>query len=245
VSFVYLPTSSAIRSFPSKFFYQNLLTDAAEAQALAPISVSGPNGALRTFSPVRFVDLRVGGESPAGKSYVNDTEVTVITRLLSALLPRLDNHSISIITPYKAQVNKLKRALREDRHLSALQYARKRQDGEVEVNSVDGFQGREKDVIIFSAVRSNPRHQGDVMQESADASGRSAYSIGFVADERRLNVAITRAKRLLILVGNAGTLSADGTWRAMYQNLSERGMVKRLAHVSDLGSEGCVFDFLT
>eukprot|EP01023_Acetabularia_acetabulum_P019515 TRINITY_DN19953_c0_g1_i4.p1 TRINITY_DN19953_c0_g1~~TRINITY_DN19953_c0_g1_i4.p1 ORF type:complete len:125 (-),score=16.20 TRINITY_DN19953_c0_g1_i4:160-534(-) len=75
----------------------------------------------------------------------------------------------------------------------------------VDVNTIDGFQGREKDLVIFSAVRTQTKK-----------------SIGFVADERRLNVAITRARSALLLVGHVKALSQDENWNALIQNSRAR-----------------------
>jgi regulator of nonsense transcripts 1 len=71
---------------------------------------------------------------------------------------------------------------------------------------VDGFQGREKEVIVISAVRSN-----------------SEGSIGFLKDWRRLNVAVTRAKRGLIIIGDASTLRHDPHWRGLIDYCDEHG----------------------
>ena len=71
----------------------------------------------------------------------------------------------------------------------------------IEVNTVDGFQGREKDVILFSCVRT--------------------YRIGFLSDERRLNVAITRAKYACILIGSVSCLRRNSTWNALIQHLHD------------------------
>ncbi len=82
------------------------------------------------------------------------------------------------------------------------------QQQQLEIKSVDGYQGREKEVIVFSAVRSN--QQG---------------AVGFLDDWRRLNVAVTRAKRGLVLFGSRATLAADATWGAYLQWLDAQGCV--------------------
>ena len=78
--------------------------------------------------------------------------------------------------------------------------------GDVEVNTVDAYQGREKDVVLISTVRSNEKG-----------------NLGFVADDRRLNVALTRARRAVVVVGDPGTLASDETWRAFVARCEEDG----------------------
>ena len=93
----------------------------------------------------------------------------------------IKEEDIGIITPYAAQVSLLISKLRGEENLQ-----------NVEIATVDGFQGREKRVVIISMVRSN--EQGEV---------------GFLSDKRRLNVSITRAKQLLAIVGDADTLNGN------------------------------------
>ena len=107
---------------------------------------------------------------------------------------------IGVISPYKSQVLLIRA------RVAALlaDYAEN-----VDVNTIDGFQGREKAVIIFSAVRSQ-------------AKGPRS-KIGFVADERRINVGLTRARSALILVGQRHALVKEPHWRAFIRLNSERG----------------------
>ena len=124
----------------------------------------------------------------------------MVSGLLSA--GDLTPADIGVITPYSGQVRLLtdlfEQAGGRDEHGP---YAG------LEIKSVDGYQGREKEIIVFSAVRAND--QGE---------------IGFLRDRRRLNVAITRAKRGLIVLGHPKTLRHDATWRAWLDWAEERGL---------------------
>merc|ERR1712039_759342 len=95
----------------------------------------------------------------------------------------LDPTEVGVVTPYAAQV-RLVRLL-----LARAGLPTSREKGGVETNSVDGYQGREKEAIVISTVRSS-----------------SAGGLGFVADWRRANVAFTRARRGLVVVGDPNTL---------------------------------------
>lgn len=97
---------------------------------------------------------------------------------LAKAVVSLDPHTIAIITPYKEQMNKIKDMIADSVTISNM----------VEVNTVDAFQGQEKDIIIFSCVRSRNMH--------GEKKG-----IGFLRDTRRLNVALTRAKYCLYVIG--------------------------------------------
>jgi len=95
-----------------------------------------------------------------------------------------DGFRIGIITPYKAQNEIIKSGIKADELLSSL-------GNSLEVNSVDGFQGQEREVIFIGFVRSNPNGE-----------------IGFLKDTRRINVAMTRAKHYLEMVGDSATLGS-------------------------------------
>ena len=123
---------------------------------------------------------------PNGLSKRNPNEANLVVKkvqtLLNAGLPKND---IAVIAPYAAQVRLL-------RDLFA---------GEgPEVDTVDGFQGREKEAVVISLVRSNPQNE-----------------IGFLADRRRMNVALTRARRKLIVIGDSSTLGIDEFYREFFE----------------------------
>lgn len=108
----------------------------------------------------------------------------------------LQGQDIGVIAPYAAQITLLLRYLNTEaqfleRFKSVLGIQRAMQLSQIEVKTVDGFEGREKEVIIFSTVRNNQKGH-----------------IGFLADKKRLNVGLTRAKRGLIVLGSISTLRA-------------------------------------
>ena len=144
-------------------------------------------------------------------TYWNDAEAQRILMLLKDILVDQSKAttiaispitSIGIISPYNGQVQLIKLMIANDAQIRELLADRRQQNQipiSIEVKSVDGYQGRERDVIIVSTVRSNRRSR-----------------IGFVNDWRRMNVAITRAKSALLIVGDIHTLStADKNWDAM------------------------------
>ena len=184
----------AISAFPNERFYDGRLEDGVEASERAtPAGLLWPDWEC----PIAFLPIE-GGEvrSPDGTSKENPTEASWVARLLEDLMDggELGQSDIGIITPYAGQV----RAIRDS--------VPDRYDG-VEVRTVDGYQGREKEVILFSCVRSN-----------------SEGNVGFLSDSRRLNVALTRARRGLIVVGNPETLRCDEDWSAWLEHVRSRNL---------------------
>ena len=115
-------------------------------------------------------------------SSFNIAECELCKRMIDYLKNKLkvDNNDIGIITPYSAQVANLCHKIPYEDYKG------------LEISTVDGFQGREKEIIILSLVRSNQKHQ-----------------VGFLSEKRRLNVAITRPRRMLIVIGDIDTITND------------------------------------
>lgn len=187
----------SISAFPNQSFYRSALIDSPSVANRSTQTASSYLPKKRGASSV-FISHNLP-ESLQWNSILNKGEADVVLAIVSDLLrrnPTLEAESIGIVTPYVAQ-SKWLSWLIENRSQWLLEPVLGRQRaGEVkrvEVNTVDGFQGREKDVIVLSTVRSN----------------KGGY-IGFLTDQRRLNVALTRARNALFVVGNARTLKSGG-----------------------------------
>jgi len=168
----------SIAMFPSDLFYGGKLLNGVSAPERRPLAgFPWP----RMEFPVAFVPINDGIEIDDGQSKFNEAEAFAACKAVSALLDggQCSVTDIAVVTPYAAQVRLIRRMLRK--LVQRPPY--------VEVSSVDGFQGREKEAVIFSAVRSNEN-----------------YAVGFVSDWRRVNVSFTRARRALIVLGNEHTL---------------------------------------
>jgi hypothetical protein len=141
---------------------------------------------LEAYDPILGYDIG-GGEQQQGTSLLNPTEATLVGRLVSQVRDEgVPAEEIGVITPYTAQVHRIRDELKA---ADAIDDA-----GAVTVDTIDAFQGSERTVIIISLVRSNP--DGDIGFLGRPADG-----------PRRLNVAMTRAQRLCVLVGDWSTLT--------------------------------------
>eukprot|EP00300_Choanocystis_sp_HF-7_P012508 c17919_g1_i4.p1 GENE.c17919_g1_i4~~c17919_g1_i4.p1 ORF type:complete len:343 (-),score=60.78 c17919_g1_i4:101-1129(-) len=187
----------AIACFPCRAFYGGRVTSDPltfpDPISRPPLNFAWPVSSIPiALIPVNSLD------TPQGTSYANPTEAAVVSQLISNFVSAgLAPGQIGVITPYSGQVSEIRRSV--DR----IQYR------EVEIQTVDGFQGREKELIVVSTVRANDH--GD---------------IGFVSDWRRLNVTLTRAKRGLVVVGHVPTLTQKSSvWKDWAEWVSGLGLV--------------------
>jgi len=141
---------------------------------------------------------------------------------------RVAASEVGIVTPYVGQVHEVTHSKTSLVHLLNKNRRAVRELERVEVKTIDGFQGREKDVIIMSCVRSNKYD-----------------SVGFLADLRRLNVAVSRAKRGLVLIGNVKTLCSHPLWASYIGEIEKAGAVVPYARLKPWLQAGVAFpDFL-
>ncbi|XP_067251046.1 putative helicase mov-10-B.2 isoform X2 [Chanodichthys erythropterus] len=149
-------------------------------------------------------------------SFFNKFEIEIIIDYLKKLLltqakrgiSRISPRDIGIIAPYRKQVEKIRLVIKSDKDLQKCMCI-----DDLKVGSVEEFQGQERKVIMVSAVRSSKEHI--ILDET--------FSIGFLKNEKRFNVAVTRAKSLFIMVGNPIILRTDEIWGRFIDFCSDQG----------------------
>ncbi|CDS42690.1 regulator of nonsense transcripts 1 [Echinococcus multilocularis] len=178
----------ALSAFPSNVFYEGSLQNGVTTEdRCKKIDFPWPNPDRPMFFYCTTGQEEISGN---GVSYLNRTEAATVEKIVTKMLKvGVNPATIGVITPYEGQRAYIVHYFHQSGSLNSKLYQ------EVEVASVDAFQGREKDYVILSCVRAN-EHQG----------------IGFLNDPRRLNVALTRAKFGMIVVGNPKALCKQPLW---------------------------------
>lgn len=183
-----------IMHFPSEWFYHGLLRSAPEVRYRSILDFDTPIEWINTEG----MDCN---EEFVGENYgrINKAEAELSISQLKAYITKIGRErflderiDVGLISPYKAQVQYLRQLLRKDSSFKPYRPA-------ITINTVDGFQGQERDIILISLVRANEEGQ-----------------IGFLNDLRRMNVAMTRARMKLIILGDASTLTRHLFYRKLY-----------------------------
>ena len=209
--------NEAIMRFSSDWFYGGRLQAAEEVKC---------RGILDFDSPVEWLDT---SEMDFSEKYVSATggrvnpdEGEFMLGSLEAYIKRIgekrvedENLDFAVISPYKAQVSWLRRNAKKRNVLRRLK-------GKIAINTIDGFQGQERDVVFISLVRSND-------------DGK----IGFLSDLRRMNVAMTRARMKLVIIGSAATLTRHPFYEKLFLSQKKENGVKKVSEISDGESMCC------
>jgi predicted DNA helicase len=193
-----------IMKFSSAYFYRDELVanDSVKRELLSPDEI-----------PVEFIDTAGCGfneaQDPETLSRFNVDEARVLIGIVETLVERIGteqwlnrNLSLGIITPYRAQVDYLHKLAEASPVLEPLHPL-------ISINTVDAFQGQERDVIAISFVRSNDKSE-----------------VGFLGDIRRTNVAMTRAKKKLIMIGDSATLGSHPFYTELLDHVQGNGFYK-------------------
>ena len=189
-----------IMSFPSRWFYHNQLLAAPDVAHRQISQLDTPMVWLDTSA------LTYQEQQGRNMSLSNSQEARLVIHTLRDYIEMLSPQKVEservdfgIITPYRGQARLIRRLLKMQHYFRKLKR-------HITVGTVDGFQGQERDVIVISLVRDN-----------ADGN------IGFLRDLRRMNVAMTRARMKLIIVGNADTLSRHRFYRELAEHIRQHG----------------------
>jgi len=190
---------AALLALPARLFYSNELIPCGDKSMVEScLQFPGLTEAGRGKTPL-IVHGVIGQDlrEQSSPSFFNPEEVVTVMDYVDQVLamPGMMEEDIGVITPYRRQVQKIRGRLVE-----------KNRRG-VTVGTTEEFQGQERKVIILSTVRSSPEYVHIDNQ----------YRLGFLADPKRFNVAITRAQALLIVVGNPRILIQDKDWRELLE----------------------------
>ena len=186
-----------IMRFSSDWFYNGQVESAPEVKYRSILDYDTP----MTWVDTAKLDID-SHEELVGETYgrINRAEAQLTIDTLQQYFERLGRHhvlderlDVGIISPYRAQVQYLRRLLRKSSYFKPLRHL-------ISVNTVDGFQGQERDIIVISLVRNNDEGQ-----------------IGFLRDLRRMNVAITRARMKLFIMGDSTTMTRHPFYRKLYE----------------------------
>jgi hypothetical protein len=198
--------NQAIAAFPNEQFYDGILSHGKQNR----------DWQISSFPPFEAIHVEGEEQQSPGRSYFNEREASLVAaEALDLLEDGVPASDIGIITPYSAQIGKIRVEL-ADLWVD--------DTDEIKVATVDSFQGSERDAIIVSFVRSNPQ-------------GFSGFLTFPNEGPRRLNVALTRARRRCVLVGNLDTLrrraptkdpdeSSADTYQALYEHLDARNLIR-------------------
>lgn len=197
-----------IMDFPSRWFYNGQIVAADEVAYNSII----PWDPFLEWKDTSLEDVAEGEEAmdevTDSGSRINRTEAKLAIRTLRNYIEEIgkdrvmnDNINFGIITPYKAQATLIRQVLKSHPYFKQLRRL-------VTIGTVDGFQGQERDVILISLVRANPEN-----------------TIGFLSDLRRMNVAMTRARMKLIIIGNSKNLCRYRFFRELKEHIDEGNII--------------------
>ncbi|MBQ0073329.1 MAG: AAA family ATPase [Prevotella sp.] len=182
--------NEAIMKFSSDWFYDGKLLSDASVQHRSVLDYEKPIVWINSDEPEQFV-----GES---HGRINKAEAELLLLHLQGYINKIgvsrfleENIDVGIISPYRVQTQYIRQQIRRREEFRKVRHL-------ISVNTVDGFQGQERDIILISLVRSNEHGQ-----------------IGFLSDLRRMNVAMTRARMKLLIFGNANTLAHSAFYKKL------------------------------
>ena len=195
-----------IMHFPSKWFYRGRLQAAPEVSHRNILEFDTP---VEWFDTARLELSEDRVNETFGR--INKPEAELLVQQLQEYIEKIgiervldERIDFGLISPYRVQVQYIRQLIKHNRFFHPLKSL-------ITIHTVDGFQGQERDVILISLVRAN-----------------EDGNIGFLNDLRRMNVAITRARVKLIILGDAPTLTRHAFYKALYEYIGERGKIINL-----------------